>query len=113
MRCVTHGPRIGLIKNIFLLPRIIIPFPSRSSSAEAAILRKADAQPQCLSSFGPVTLGSQCIMSPARVLEPTEQDQQLQTLAGALEALLLTAQQLSLKEQDLQRRVRYAHDEVW
>lgn len=52
-------------------------------------------------------------MSPARVLEPTEQDQQLQTLARALDALLLTAQQLSLKEQDLQRRVKYAHDEVW
>ncbi|KAL1963235.1 hypothetical protein VTN77DRAFT_8560 [Rasamsonia byssochlamydoides] len=50
-------------------------------------------------------------MSPARVLEPTEKDQQLQTLARALDALLLTAQQLSLKEQDLQRRVKYAHDE--
>jgi hypothetical protein len=51
-------------------------------------------------------------MSPARILEPTEQDQHLQTLARALDALLLTVQQLSLKEQGLQQRVKYAHDEV-
>lgn len=51
-------------------------------------------------------------MSPARVLQPTEQDQQLKTLSTALDALLVTAYQLSLRERELQRRVQSAHDEV-
>lgn len=52
-------------------------------------------------------------MSPARVDERTEQEQQLQVLAKGFDALLLTAQRLSFKEQELQRRLRYAHDEVY
>lgn len=50
-------------------------------------------------------------MSPARVLESIHKENELQTLTAALDALLLTAHQLSLREQDLQRRVKIAHDE--
>ncbi|EED12608.1 conserved hypothetical protein [Talaromyces stipitatus ATCC 10500] len=50
-------------------------------------------------------------MSPARVFEPTHKDNDLQTLTSALDALLVTVHQLSLREQELQRRVRLAHDE--
>ncbi|KAL2009307.1 hypothetical protein VTN00DRAFT_7501 [Thermoascus crustaceus] len=49
-------------------------------------------------------------MFPARVDE-TEQERQLQALAKGFDALLLTAQRLSSKEQELQRRLKYAHDE--
>lgn len=52
-------------------------------------------------------------MSPAGEAEtPSQQEQQLQTLARAFDALLLTAHQLCLRERDLRRRVEYAHDEV-
>lgn len=51
-------------------------------------------------------------MSPARVDEQSEQERQLQALAKGFDALLLTAQRLSSKEQVLQRRLKYAHDEV-
>ena len=50
-------------------------------------------------------------MSPARVIHK-ENENELQTLTSALDALLVTTHQLSLREQDLQRRVRDAHDEV-
>ncbi|OKL58363.1 hypothetical protein UA08_06231 [Talaromyces atroroseus] len=50
-------------------------------------------------------------MSPARVLETIHKENELQTLTSALDALLVTAHQLSLREQDLQRRLRVAHDE--
>lgn len=52
-------------------------------------------------------------MSPAVEAEtPGQQEQQLQTLARAFDALLLTAHQLCLRERELRRRVEYAHDEV-
>ena len=51
-------------------------------------------------------------MSPARVAEATQKDNDFQTLTAALDALLVTVHQLSLREQELQRRVKLAHDEV-
>lgn len=51
-------------------------------------------------------------MSPARVLETIQKENELQTLTSALDALLVTAHQLSLREQELQQRVKLAHDEV-
>lgn len=51
-------------------------------------------------------------MSPARVVEATQKDNDFQTLTSALDALLVTVHQLSLREQELQRRVKLAHDEV-
>lgn len=51
-------------------------------------------------------------MSPARVIEHTDQDRHLQTLAKGFDALLVTVQILSCKEQELQRRLKYAHEEV-
>jgi hypothetical protein len=51
-------------------------------------------------------------MSPARVLESIHKENELQTLTSALDALLVTAHQLSLREQELQRRASVAHDEV-
>ncbi|KAH8692424.1 hypothetical protein BGW36DRAFT_303854 [Talaromyces proteolyticus] len=50
-------------------------------------------------------------MSPARVLETVGQNTELQTLVSALDALLVTTYQLSLREQDLRRKVQLAHDE--
>lgn len=50
-------------------------------------------------------------MSPARVVEATQKENDFQTLTSALDALLVTVHQLSLREQDLQRRVKLAHDE--
>jgi hypothetical protein len=43
---------------------------------------------------------------------PAEQEQQLQCLASAFDALLHATQFLSRKEQDLQRRVKFAYEEV-
>jgi hypothetical protein len=52
-------------------------------------------------------------MSPARVFEtPAPDNRDLQTLVSALDALLVTAHQLSLREQDLRRKVQFAHDQV-
>jgi hypothetical protein len=51
-------------------------------------------------------------MSPARVVEATQKENEFQTLTSALDALLVTVHQLSLREQELQRRVKLAHDEV-
>lgn len=51
-------------------------------------------------------------MSPARVVEATQKENDFQTLTSALDALLVTVHQLSLREQELQRRVKLAHDEV-
>ena len=51
-------------------------------------------------------------MSPAPVAADTQQDLQLQTLARAFEALLLTIQQLGCRDQLLQQRLEYASDEV-
>ncbi|EAW10886.1 uncharacterized protein ACLA_065180 [Aspergillus clavatus NRRL 1] len=50
-------------------------------------------------------------MSPAPVVNETQPDLQLRTLARALEALLLSIQQLGCKERLLQQRLKYAHDE--
>jgi hypothetical protein len=51
-------------------------------------------------------------MSPARVVEATQKENDFQTVTSALDALLVTVHQLSLREQELQRRVKLAHDEV-
>lgn len=51
-------------------------------------------------------------MSPAPVVADTQQDLQLQTLARAFEALLLTTQELGSKERRLQQRLEYANTEV-
>lgn len=51
-------------------------------------------------------------MSPAPVAASQQQDSQLQTLAKAFEALLLTTQQYICKERILQQRLEYAYDEV-
>jgi len=51
-------------------------------------------------------------MSPTPVITETQQNLQLQTLARAFEALLLTAHQLSDKERSLQQRLKYAHEQV-
>lgn len=51
-------------------------------------------------------------MSPAPVVTETQQNLQLQTLAKAFEALLLTVHQLNNKERNLQQRLKYSHDEV-
>lgn len=51
-------------------------------------------------------------MSPARVVEATQKENDFQTVTSALDALLVTVHQLSLREQELQRRVQLAHDEV-
>lgn len=50
-------------------------------------------------------------MSPAPVVADTQQDLQLQTLARAFEALLLTTQELGSKERRLQQRLEYANTE--
>ncbi|EEA18805.1 hypothetical protein TMatcc_010651 [Talaromyces marneffei ATCC 18224] len=50
-------------------------------------------------------------MSPARVGEAPQKDNDFQTVTSALDALLVTVHQLSLREQELQRRVKLAHDE--
>ncbi|PIG80296.1 hypothetical protein AARAC_009889 [Aspergillus arachidicola] len=50
-------------------------------------------------------------MSPAPVPASQQQDPQLQTLAKAFEALLLTTQQFICKERILQQRLEYAYDE--
>ncbi|KAJ9210516.1 hypothetical protein DTO166G4_7901 [Paecilomyces variotii] len=50
-------------------------------------------------------------MSPGRVIEHTDQDSHLQTLARGFDALLVTVQILSCKEQELQRRLKYSHEE--
>ncbi|CRG91526.1 hypothetical protein PISL3812_08575 [Talaromyces islandicus] len=51
-------------------------------------------------------------MSPARVFEtPAPDNRDLHTLVSALDALLITAHQLSLKELDLRRKVQFAHDQ--
>lgn len=52
------------------------------------------------------------MMSPAPIAAEMQQDQRLETLARAFEALLLTTQQLSCKEKSLQQRLKYASDEV-
>lgn len=51
-------------------------------------------------------------MSPAPVAADSQQDLQLQTLARAFEALLLTIQQLGCRDHFLQQRLEYASDEV-
>lgn len=51
-------------------------------------------------------------MSPAPIAAEMQQDQRLETLARAFEALLLTTQQLSCREKSLQQRLKYASDEV-
>ncbi|KAN0075049.1 hypothetical protein V8E54_007660 [Elaphomyces granulatus] len=48
---------------------------------------------------------------PPPLVQPTEQERQLQCLATAFDALLHVAQFLSRKEQDLQRRVKFAYEE--
>ncbi|RAL04363.1 uncharacterized protein BO80DRAFT_347493 [Aspergillus ibericus CBS 121593] len=50
-------------------------------------------------------------MSPAPIAAEAQQDQRLETLARAFEALLMTAQQLNCKEKSLQQRLEYASDE--
>ncbi|PKY00647.1 hypothetical protein P168DRAFT_293489 [Aspergillus campestris IBT 28561] len=50
-------------------------------------------------------------MSPAPVAADSQQDLQLQTLARAFEALLLTIQQLGCRDHLLQQRLEYASDE--
>ncbi|KAL3465127.1 hypothetical protein BJX64DRAFT_68624 [Aspergillus heterothallicus] len=50
-------------------------------------------------------------MSPAPLAADSQPDQQLKILARAFEALLLTTQRLTQKEQLLQQRLEYAHDE--
>ncbi|KAE8417040.1 hypothetical protein BDV36DRAFT_187341 [Aspergillus pseudocaelatus] len=50
-------------------------------------------------------------MSPAPVAASGQQDPQLQTLAKAFEALLLTTQQFICKERSLQQKLEYAYDE--
>ncbi|KAE8351551.1 hypothetical protein BDV28DRAFT_136843 [Aspergillus coremiiformis] len=50
-------------------------------------------------------------MSPAPVAASLQQDPQLQTLARAFEAFLLTTQQLICQKNSLQQRLEYAHDE--
>ncbi|GFN13937.1 hypothetical protein AtubIFM55763_009965 [Aspergillus tubingensis] len=50
-------------------------------------------------------------MSPAPIAAEMQQDQRLETLARAFEALLLTTQQLSCREKSLQQRLKYASDE--
>lgn len=51
-------------------------------------------------------------MSPARIAEQAKQDQQVETLTRGFDALLETARSLALKEQDLQLKLKFAHDEV-
>jgi hypothetical protein len=51
-------------------------------------------------------------MSPARVAEQARQDQQVETLTRGFDALLKIARTLALKEQDLQLKLKFAHDEV-
>jgi hypothetical protein len=52
-------------------------------------------------------------MSPARIFEtPVPDNRDPQTLLSALDALLVTAHQLSLREQDLRRKVLFAHEQV-
>ena len=51
-------------------------------------------------------------MSPAPIAASGQQDPQLQTLAKAFEALLLTTQQFICKERILQQKLEYAYDEV-
>lgn len=51
-------------------------------------------------------------MSPAPIEPQPQLDLQLQALARAFEALLLTTQQLSCKEKTLQQRLKYASVEV-
>ncbi|RAL08670.1 uncharacterized protein BO97DRAFT_408198 [Aspergillus homomorphus CBS 101889] len=50
-------------------------------------------------------------MSPALIESKSQLDLQLQTLARAFEALLLTTQQLSCKERTLQQRLKHASEE--
>ncbi|KAK2754725.1 hypothetical protein FQN54_006858 [Arachnomyces sp. PD_36] len=50
-------------------------------------------------------------MSPARIAEQARQDQQVETLTRGFDALLETARSLALKEQDLQLKLKFAHDE--
>lgn len=50
-------------------------------------------------------------MSPAPVIPETQQNPQLQTLAKAFEALLLTVHQLNDKERSLQQRLKYANEQ--
>ncbi|KAL4875506.1 hypothetical protein BJY04DRAFT_201886 [Aspergillus karnatakaensis] len=50
-------------------------------------------------------------MSPAPLAADAQPDRQLKTLARAFEALLLTTQHISSKEQLLQQRLKDAHDE--
>ena len=52
------------------------------------------------------------MMSPAPIAAEMQQDQRLETLARAFEALLMTTQQLNCKEKSLQQRLEYASDEV-
>ncbi|OOF91035.1 hypothetical protein ASPCADRAFT_178148 [Aspergillus carbonarius ITEM 5010] len=51
------------------------------------------------------------MMSPAPIAAEMQQDQRLETLARAFEALLMTTQQLNCKEKSLQQRLEYASDE--
>jgi hypothetical protein len=51
-------------------------------------------------------------MSPTRVANAVDLDQQLHVLVKALDSLLLSFHELSIKEQALEKRVKYAHDEV-
>lgn len=51
-------------------------------------------------------------MSPAPVIPETQQNLQLQTLAKAFEALLLTVHHMNDKERSLQQRLKYAHQQV-
>lgn len=51
-------------------------------------------------------------MSPTRVTNAVDLDQQLHVLVKALDSLLLSFHELSIKEQALEKRVKYAHDEV-
>lgn len=61
--------------------------------------------------FSPFPTSTDINMSPL-LAQPAEQEQKLQCLASAFDALLHAAQFLSRKEQDLQRRVKFAYEEV-
>lgn len=51
-------------------------------------------------------------MSPARVFDTMGHDHQLRVLATALDTLLVSFYELSIKEQTLEKRVNYAYDQV-
>lgn len=51
-------------------------------------------------------------MSPGKTLDHADEDKQIQALAKGFDALLVTTRKLLCQEQELRKRLQFAHDEV-